>query len=104
MSEKETPGDIPKIPTRAELLKQQLKQRRFFDSGDYALSKAGKKPEPGQEIGSEHPQPEKIPHRGALLANAGTSPVRRSSRLVEGSEAVRIPASREPSAGAESSD
>lgn len=68
-----------KLPTRADILKNQLKQRRFFDSGDYAMSKAGKKTE---EVGSEHPDPQQIPHRGQLLpTNVGTSPVRRSSTL-----------------------
>lgn len=95
MSEKES-SQIPhgRIPTRAEMLKSQIKQRRYFDSGDYAMSKAGKKPEPGQEIGSEHPQPGNIPHRSALLASARTSPVRRPSRLVQSSDAVRIAAAR----------
>lgn len=86
-----------RIPTRAEFLKNQLKQRRYFDSGDYAMSKAGKKPESGQEIGSEHPNPEQISHRSALLAATGgdSSPVRRPSSLAVGSEVVRVAASRE---------
>ena len=67
-----------KLPTRADILKNQLKQRMYFDSGDYAMSKAGK---PIDDIGSEHPVPERIPHREAALAHVGTSPVRRSSCL-----------------------
>jgi hypothetical protein len=38
-------------------------ERKYFDSGDYALSKAGKASDVGvTTIGSEHPVPEKIPH------------------------------------------
>ncbi|KAI4191656.1 MAG: hypothetical protein LQ350_008747, partial [Teloschistes chrysophthalmus] len=37
--------------------------RKYFDSGDYALSKAGKASEGGvTSIGSQHPLPENIPH------------------------------------------
>lgn len=74
-----------KLPTRAEILKNQLKQRRFFDSGDYAMSKAGK---PVEEVGSEHPVPEHIPHREAALAYIGASPVRRSSCLAPHKDAT----------------
>jgi hypothetical protein len=38
-------------------------ERKYFDSGDYALSKAGKASDIGvTTIGREHPVPEKIPH------------------------------------------
>lgn len=38
-------------------------ERKYFDSGDYALSKAGKATDVGvTTIGSEHPLPENIPH------------------------------------------
>lgn len=89
---------LGKPPTRADILRNQLKQRRFFDSGDYAMSKAGKKPEAGQDIGSEHPIPEQIPHRSALLAAHGNvSPVRRPSTLAQGSDNVRVAATPESS-------
>ena len=40
-----------------------FKERKYFDSGDYALSKAGKASEGGvTTIGSQHPLPENIPH------------------------------------------
>jgi hypothetical protein len=32
--------------------------RKYFDSGDYALSQAGK----GSGVGTQHPSPENIPH------------------------------------------
>lgn len=39
------------------------KERKYFDSGDYALSKAGKASEGGvTNMGSQHPLPENIPH------------------------------------------
>lgn len=69
-----------KIPTRADILKQQLSRRKFFDSGDYALSKANTSNKPC-EVGSEHPAPENIPHREAVLAHLKSSPVRRGSCL-----------------------
>lgn len=40
-----------------------MQERKYFDSGDYALSKAGKASDIGvTSIGREHPVPEKIPH------------------------------------------
>lgn len=40
-----------------------LKERKYFDSGDYALSKAGKASSVDTgAVGSEHPVPENIPH------------------------------------------
>lgn len=40
-----------------------LQERKYFDSGDYALSKAGKASDVGvTQVGREHPNPDKIPH------------------------------------------
>ncbi|KAI9780862.1 MAG: hypothetical protein M1839_006489 [Geoglossum umbratile] len=40
-----------------------INERKYFDSGDYALSKAGKASDAGvTQIGSQHPLPENIPH------------------------------------------
>ncbi|KAF9902936.1 hypothetical protein EC991_004357 [Linnemannia zychae] len=50
-------------------------QRKYFDSGDYALSKAGK----DATVGSEHPQPENIPHSVPLNPVYGSIPSRRGS-------------------------
>lgn len=49
-------------PSKKTLLNKQLKgaERKFFDSGDYALSKAGK--QAPSDVGSQHPSPERIPH------------------------------------------
>jgi hypothetical protein len=44
-------------------LTNSLQERKYFDSGDYALSKAGKASDVGvTQVGREHPNPEKIPH------------------------------------------
>lgn len=74
-------------------------ERKYFDSGDYALSKAGKASEGGvTTIGSQHPLPENIPHlaspgpggptNGNVSGSVGTvpggqsgSPVKESSFL-----------------------
>ncbi|KXG51649.1 Endosulphine [Penicillium griseofulvum] len=52
-----------KMPTKKDVLQNKLKERKYFDSGDYALSKAGKASDVGvTNIGSRHPVPENIPH------------------------------------------
>ena len=49
-------------------------ERKYFDSGDYALSKAGKAPEGGvTSIGSQHPLPENIPHLTSPGPNSGNN-------------------------------
>ncbi|KAF3492089.1 cAMP-regulated phosphoprotein Igo1 [Arthroderma uncinatum] len=50
-----------KMPNKKDLLQNKLKERKYFDSGDYALSKAGKASDV-TTIGSRHPLPENIPH------------------------------------------
>lgn len=52
-----------KLPSKQDILNKKLKERKYFDSGDYALSKAGKASDVGvTNIGSQHPLPENIPH------------------------------------------
>jgi hypothetical protein len=52
------PSSPPTTPTNTP-----SQERKYFDSGDYALSKAGKASDIGvTSIGREHPDPEKIPH------------------------------------------
>ena len=49
-------------------------ERKYFDSGDYALSKAGKASEGGvTSIGSQHPLPENIPHLSSPGPNNGNN-------------------------------
>ncbi|KAJ4365145.1 hypothetical protein N0V83_008763 [Neocucurbitaria cava] len=51
-----------KLPNKKDLLQNKLKERKYFDSGDYALSKAGKASDVGvTQVGREHPNPDKIP-------------------------------------------
>lgn len=52
-----------KLPSKADHLAKHLKERKYFDSGDYALSKAGKAGSVDTgSVGSQHPLPENIPH------------------------------------------
>ncbi|KAK5138240.1 hypothetical protein LTR08_003301 [Meristemomyces frigidus] len=52
-----------KLPNKKDLLQNKLKERKYFDSGDYAMSKAGKS-DAGLVggLGRGHPSPESIPH------------------------------------------
>jgi hypothetical protein len=51
-----------------------VKERKYFDSGDYALSKAGKASDVGvTQMGTQHPVPENIPHLSSPTANHGGS-------------------------------
>jgi len=57
-----------KLPNKSDLLQNKLKERKYFDSGDYALSKAGKASDTGlTTIGTEHPKAEEIPHTSPLM-------------------------------------
>uniref|UniRef100_A0A1D1ZD76 Uncharacterized protein C10F6.16 n=1 Tax=Anthurium amnicola TaxID=1678845 RepID=A0A1D1ZD76_9ARAE len=70
-----------KLPTGKNVLSNKLKERKYFDSGDYALSKAGKTSGP---VGVNHPSPETIPHATANAAiTHNTSPVKESSLVHE---------------------
>jgi len=64
-----------KLPNTKDLLKNKLKERKYFDSGDYALSKAGKASDIGvTSIGREHPVPENIPHQHNGVLSPGNQP------------------------------
>ena len=49
-----------KLPTHKNVITKMQKDRKYFDSGDYALSKAGKAPQTA--VGTAIPSPENIPH------------------------------------------
>ncbi|GLB38532.1 putative plays an essential role in initiation of the G0 program by preventing the degradation of specific nutrient-regulated mRNAs via the 5'-3' mRNA decay pathway [Lyophyllum shimeji] len=49
-----------KLPTHKNILMKMQKERKYFDSGDYALSKAGVAPQ--TTVGTAIPNPENIPH------------------------------------------
>lgn len=89
---------IPSPASSRLLIVRNLQERKYFDSGDYALSKAGKASDVGvTSIGSQHPLPENIPHLtspgpngsngssntngGQLQAGQSGSPVKESSFL-----------------------
>ena len=59
-----------KLPNRKDLLANRLKERKYFDSGDYALSKAGRAPK--QSVGTTIPNPEMVPH---AASSAGANPI-----------------------------
>ena len=83
-----------KLPNKKDLLQNKLKvswppataapahqadhtpqERKYFDSGDYALSKAGKASDAGvTQVGREHPNPEKIPHMAPSTPGNGQTP------------------------------
>ena len=63
-----------KLPNKKDLLQNKFKERKYFDSGDYALSKAGKNSDNiggVSAIGSQHPLPENIPHLNSSTSNGG---------------------------------
>lgn len=81
-AEKELFQKYGKVPTHKNLLSNKLKERKYFDSGDYAMSKAGVSPQ--HTVGTAIPSPADIPHAsppssastspGTVPMNSGTSP------------------------------
>jgi hypothetical protein len=60
-----------KLPSKSDHFAKHLKERKYFDSGDYALSKAGKADSVDTgSVGSEHPVPENIPHLSSPVGAA----------------------------------
>jgi len=61
-----------KLPNKKDLLQNKLKERKYFDSGDYAMSKAGKASDSMVGgLGREHPSPDTIPHLQQQNSNGG---------------------------------
>lgn len=61
-----------KLPSKKDLLQTKLKERKYFDSGDYALSKAGKSDNAlVGGLGHAHPSPDTIPHLSQQNSNSG---------------------------------
>ncbi|EAW07934.1 endosulfine family protein [Aspergillus clavatus NRRL 1] len=82
-----------KMPTKKDLLQNKLKERKYFDSGDYALSKAGKASDVGvTNIGSQHPVPENIPHLTATSPGAHNPSVTSSGSSIS-SQGQQVPGS-----------
>jgi len=81
-----------KLPSKSDHLAKHLKERKYFDSGDYALSKAGKASSVDTgSVGSQHPLPENIPHLSspgvgnASQGGSGNGNVLGASGLTSGS-------------------
>lgn len=75
-----------KLPNKKDLLQNKLKERKYFDSGDYALSKAGKASDVGvTQVGREHPNPDKIPHIAPPTPNGQVS------QIINGQEKASSP-------------
>ncbi|KAI9175658.1 hypothetical protein H9P43_006022 [Blastocladiella emersonii ATCC 22665] len=74
------------LPPRKSVLGHRLKERKYFDSGDYAMSKAGKGG-PDTAVGSAHPTPDMIPHShppaSPHASASSTSPAKESSLVKE---------------------
>ncbi|KAG8762082.1 hypothetical protein FRC11_011295 [Ceratobasidium sp. 423] len=51
-----------KLPTHKNVLTKVQKDRKYFDSGDYALSKAGVTPQAAVGTAIPHPENNSIPH------------------------------------------
>ncbi|KAF7346134.1 mRNA stability protein [Mycena sanguinolenta] len=82
-----------KLPTHKNVLMKMQKDRKYFDSGDYALSKAGV--EPQNTVGTAIPNPENIPHASSpanghaplsVSPTNPTSPVNKESGLAHDGE------------------
>ncbi|KAL5520010.1 hypothetical protein ACEPAG_1670 [Sanghuangporus baumii] len=72
-----------KLPTHKNVLTKIQKDRKYFDSGDYALSKAGIAPE--EAVGTAIPNPQNIPHASPPVSQQGlsVSPTNSSSPVKE---------------------
>ncbi|KAI0105152.1 Endosulfine-domain-containing protein [Hypoxylon sp. NC0597] len=65
-----------KLPSKSDHFAKHLKERKYFDSGDYAMSKAGKGDSVDTgSVGSQHPSPENIPHLTSPNGQNGGSTV-----------------------------
>jgi len=84
-----------KLPTHKSVLMKMQKDRKYFDSGDYALSKAGVAPQ--STVGTAIPNPENIPHASSpgnghngahpalsISPTNSTSPINKESGLGHG--------------------
>ncbi|KAK2934407.1 Endosulphine [Fusarium oxysporum f. sp. vasinfectum] len=67
-----------KLPSRSDHFAKHLKDRKYFDSGDYAMSKAGKGDGvDAGAVGSQHPHA----HHGSVPGIQAGSPIKESSFL-----------------------
>lgn len=64
-------GTSPPTSSPANRHRQRLQERKYFDSGDYAMCKAGQP----TSLGQLHPKPEAIPHCNSS-GSVGRSPMK----------------------------
>jgi len=79
-----------KLPTHKNVLTKVQKDRKYFDSGDYALSKAGVAPQ--SNVGTAIPSPESIPHASPpsnLATSSSGTPVNAPGMGIHGTSPVR---------------
>lgn len=60
-----------KLPNSAQVLSKKIQDRKYFDSGDYALSKTSQSST--NCVGSQHPSPESIPHNLRYFESTSTN-------------------------------
>jgi hypothetical protein len=83
-----------KLPSRSDHFAKHLKDRKYFDSGDYAMSKAGKGDGvDAGSVGSQHPVPENIPHLTSPVngGSAGSVPKHTHHASIPGVQAAGSP-------------
>ncbi|KAE9405760.1 hypothetical protein BT96DRAFT_316812 [Gymnopus androsaceus JB14] len=90
-----------KLPTHKNTLMKVQRDRKYFDSGDYALSKAGVTSE--ESVGTAIPNPDNIPHASSpsngSMQSLSTSPTNPTSPInKERSEASEAPEETEQAA------
>jgi len=75
-----------KLPSHKNILTKMQKDRKYFDSGDYALTKAGVAPQ--NTVGTAIPSPENIPHAASPVNShqgLSVSPTNNTSLVKESS-------------------
>jgi len=103
--ERELFAKYGKLPTHKNVLTKMQRERKYFDSGDYALSKAGVASQ--STVGTAIPNPDNIPHASSpgnghahqalsVSPTNSTSPVNRESGLAH-NENTNVPQSEDAS-------
>ncbi|KAI1789565.1 Endosulfine-domain-containing protein [Ganoderma leucocontextum] len=90
-----------KLPTHKNVLTKMQKDRKFFDSGDYALSKAGKAPQ--NTVGTAIPNPENIPHATSPPVHQSLS-VSPTNSMMNAAPAKESPLAEQPMPEAEGAE
>ncbi|KAG8908442.1 hypothetical protein FRB99_006647 [Tulasnella sp. 403] len=78
-----------KLPTHKNVLSKVQKDRKYFDSGDYAMSKAGVTPQ--NSVGTAIPSPDNIPHATPTSTPTATSHTNQSLSISPPNATLIIP-------------